>query len=227
MDLVICGSHRLFLDGLADALESASHTVSATCYRLDVLPTVLSTMDPDACLLAAGRADGFGLRAATAARRSTAGTPLVLLLTEPADAEVWSAFDRGLIDGIADTTTCLSELDAALRRTVAGPDDVAARPEPTQSRPQAVEQTLTSREIEVLQLLAAGMATAPIAQVLGVSAGTVRTYVANLLTKLMGHDRRKAVCRAGQPGLAERAAAPPRLSLVRRDLGRDDVAGAG
>jgi DNA-binding NarL/FixJ family response regulator len=167
MDLVICGSHRLFLDGLADALRSAGHTVSGTCYRLDWLPTVLSTMDPDACLLAVGRADGFGLRAATASRRSTSGTPLVLLLTEAADAEVWNAFDSGLIDGIADTTTCLSELDAALRRTVAGLD-VAARPEPTPSRPQPVEQTLTRRKMEVLQ-----------------------------------------------------------LSLVIRDLGRDDVAGAG
>jgi DNA-binding NarL/FixJ family response regulator len=227
MDLVICGSHRLFLDGLADALRSVGHTVSGTCYRLDWLPTVLSTMDPDACLLAAGRADGFGLRAATAARRSTPGTPLVLLLTEPADGEVWNAFDSGLIDGIADTTTCLSELDAALRRTVAGLDDVAARPAPTPSRPQAVEQTLTRREMEVLQLLATDMATAPIAQVLGVSANTVCTHVANLLTRLMMHERRNAACRAVQLGLADRAAALPRRSLVIRDLGRDDVAGAG
>jgi two-component system nitrate/nitrite response regulator NarL len=51
---------------------------------------------------------------------------------------------------------------------------------------------LTPRELEVLQLLAQGAASAEIARRLGVSPNTVRTHVQGILTKLQVHSRLEA-----------------------------------
>jgi len=52
---------------------------------------------------------------------------------------------------------------------------------------------LTPREIEVLQAMADGHSTARIADVLGISTGTVRSHVKSLLGKLGLHSRVEAV----------------------------------
>lgn len=66
---------------------------------------------------------------------------------------------------------------------------------------------LTPREIEVLQSMAYGNSTARIADVLGISTGTVRSHVKSLLGKLGLHSRVEAVSMIlrsnGQPGSAE------------------------
>ena len=52
---------------------------------------------------------------------------------------------------------------------------------------------LTPREIEVLQAITGGHSTARIADVLGISTGTVRSHVKSLLGKLGLHSRVEAV----------------------------------
>jgi DNA-binding NarL/FixJ family response regulator len=52
---------------------------------------------------------------------------------------------------------------------------------------------LTPREVEVLQAMAYGHTTARIADVLGISTGTVRSHVKSLLGKLGLHSRVEAV----------------------------------
>ena len=66
---------------------------------------------------------------------------------------------------------------------------------------------LTPREIEVLEAMADGHSTARIADVLGISTGTVRSHVKSLLGKLGLHSRVEAVSLIlrsnGHPGSAE------------------------
>ena len=59
---------------------------------------------------------------------------------------------------------------------------------------------LTDREAQVLRLIAEGLTNAEIASQLVVSAETVKTHVAHVLTKLGARDRTQAVIRAYQSG---------------------------
>jgi non-specific serine/threonine protein kinase len=60
---------------------------------------------------------------------------------------------------------------------------------------------LSPRELEVLQLLAAGHSNPAIAEALFVSRGTVRTHVSNILAKLDARSRTEAVAIAHRQGL--------------------------
>lgn len=62
-------------------------------------------------------------------------------------------------------------------------------------------EMLTPRELEVLRLLARGARNAEIAQSLGVSVGTARWHVGNVLAKLGERTRTRAVLQAQQLGL--------------------------
>jgi len=69
------------------------------------------------------------------------------------------------------------------------PDEVR-RPAPT---PRASQETLSQREIEVLRLLADGVATDDVARRLSISTRTVRTHIQHLMYKLQVHNRRDAI----------------------------------
>ena len=69
--------------------------------------------------------------------------------------------------------------------------------------PQVSHDGLTSREIEVLKLLATGLANKQIAQRLKISAKTVRNHASNLYQKLRISGRSEAVLYAVKSGLVE------------------------
>jgi DNA-binding NarL/FixJ family response regulator len=61
--------------------------------------------------------------------------------------------------------------------------------------------TLSSREIDVLRLIARGKANKEIADELGLSIPTIKTHIAHILTKLDASDRTRAVTTALERGL--------------------------
>lgn len=65
------------------------------------------------------------------------------------------------------------------------------------------DRTLTSRQREILQMLADGMQTEAVAQKLGLSTETVRTHTKRILAKLHADTRTQAVAIAIRNGLIE------------------------
>ncbi len=61
---------------------------------------------------------------------------------------------------------------------------------------------LTTREIEVLKLIAAGLSNTEIAAALVVSAATIKTHINHIFQKTGARDRAQAVRYAYQHGLA-------------------------
>jgi DNA-binding NarL/FixJ family response regulator len=100
-----------------------------------------------------------------------------------------------------------SALAAAIRAVAAGhillgPDIAAAllRPGPSDAAGSLAEPQLTSREREVLDLIARGRSNREIARALTVSEKTVKTHVSNVLMKLGVADRTQAALWAVRNG---------------------------
>jgi DNA-binding NarL/FixJ family response regulator len=88
---------------------------------------------------------------------------------------------------------------ALVRRLV---EDFVRRPPPG-AKPPAELDELTERELEVLKLIAEGLANAEIAARLFVSEATVRTHVTHIFRKLDLRDRVQAVVIAYETGLVQ------------------------
>ncbi|AOS61871.1 response regulator [Actinoalloteichus hymeniacidonis] len=111
---------------------------------------------------------------------------------------------RQLIDGIRTIARGESLLAPAVTRTLIGRFAERLRPNDT-AHPERdhVVRTLTRRELEVLEQLAAGLSNAEIAAQLVIAAETVKTYVSRILTKLDLRDRVQAVVLAYRIGLVQ------------------------
>src|SRR6185312_12076673 len=83
----------------------------------------------------------------------------------------------------------------------------ASTPQPAQALPLAapipLPDGLTTREAEVLALIASGLTNAQIAAQLYVTEATVKTHINHLFTKAGLHDRAQAVRYAYEHGLAQ------------------------
>ncbi len=129
--------------------------------------------------------------------------PIVALLKEASQAaEAWRAGARGLLLGNLDPDSLGAALTAASHGfAVIEPTLVSAlaQVEVTQSESQV--EALTPREMEVLQLLAAGLPNKTIASRLSITDHTVKFHVNAIMTKLGVQSRTEAVVRATKLGL--------------------------
>jgi DNA-binding NarL/FixJ family response regulator len=109
---------------------------------------------------------------------------------------------RSALEGSSPIVIGEFESIAAARRSGIPADAIVmgTRDEPDTEDPSAVE-TLTPREIEVLELVAEGLSNKVIATRLGISDQTVKFHVGSISGKLGAANRTDAVRRAVRRGL--------------------------
>jgi len=146
---------------------------------------------------------GWEAAAAAATDFQDLEIPLLLLLSGAEQAqEAWSAGARAMVTREASGEILEAAANAASRGLLILDPDLATSFLPSPLDPdQALEEVLTPREMEVLQLLAEGLTNKAIAEQLQISRHTVKFHVNAILGKLNAQSRTEAVVRATRSGL--------------------------
>lgn len=151
-----------------------------------------------------------------ATRRLAQGCPgarVIVLTTFEEDEEVFEALRAGAVgyllkacsaDKLCEAVRAAAKGTAVLEpsvaaRLMAGVNRLAARDGRKASQPLA--DPLSERELDVLRLLAAGRSNKEIGSELGITEGTVKNHMTNVLGKLGVLDRTQAALRAREMGL--------------------------
>ncbi len=127
---------------------------------------------------------------------------VALAANESAARSLWEAGVRAILLRTTPLPRLITALAAAAEGLIVVDDQLLglfARISPADA--PEIEEPLTAREMEVLQLLAQGLANKAIARTLAISEHTVKFHVNAILTKLGAQSRTDAVVRASRAGL--------------------------
>ena len=210
--LVIADDQALVRAGLRLILEAEDDLdVVAEAADGEEAIAVIAASRPDVVLMDVRmpRTDGI-----TATRRLLAeqpDAPPVLMLTTFEDDEVlWGAIESGAA-GFLLKDSPADDLVTAIRTTAAGGSWLDPRVTPRllarlRAAPRVdseVLERLTSRELEVLAMMARGHTNTEIADGLYVSERTVKSHVTSIFVKLEARDRAAAILLAYRSGLVD------------------------
>jgi DNA-binding NarL/FixJ family response regulator len=198
---VLCvDDHRLVRDGIALIISSQPDlAVVGFAATADEAVAQYARLKPDVTLMDLRLGVTSGLSAIQAIRRDDPLARIIVLTMYGGDEDIHQALAVGaatylLKDSLAD------ELIGTIREVHAGghplSPDVRARLEARAARP-----TLTSREVQVLRLVARGMRNKEVGAVLGISEETVPVHLKSIFIKLNVNDRMTAVTVAVRRGI--------------------------
>ena len=156
-------------------------------------------LNPDVTLMDLQMPDMSGLDAIIAIRSENPSARIIVLTTYSGDALAHRALKAGAQAYVLKSLV-RTEILKTIRLVHEGGKrvqaDVAA-----EIAKHTADATLTTREIEVLQLVASGHANKEISARLSINEETTKSHVKNILAKLGAHDRTHAVSLALKRGI--------------------------
>ena len=207
--LLVVDDHPAFRRGLelmlagVDDIEIAGE--AETGLRAVELAGELS---PDVILMDLRRPDLDGIEATRRITRGMASPGIVVLTMFEDDDSVFAAMRAGargyLLKGAEQEEIVRAIRAAAAGEAIFGPEiaqRVIAHFASGAGSTAAAFPSLTDRERDVLELVAAGKGNATIAHELMISLKTVRNHVSNVFTKLQVSDRPAAIVKARDAGI--------------------------
>jgi DNA-binding NarL/FixJ family response regulator len=204
--VLIVDDHPVFRDGLAGLLATLPEVeVTGTAGTAEEALAAITETAPDVVLMDINLPGASGVEATRRASQIAPGTAVLVVTMVDDDDTVFAALAAGA-RGYVLKGASADEITAALRTVAAGgavfgagvatrllahtPGRLSGPASP--SRPD----DLTTREREVLDLLAEGASNQQIARSLGISLKTVQNHVSRILDKLQAADRTQAALRA-------------------------------
>lgn len=216
--VLVVDDHRTIADLLRLALSAQDDLECvATAGSADEALALTAKLRPDAVIMDVRLGDDSDRDGISVIAELTVRQPELIAVVLTAHA------DRHLMERAAAAGACailakngsLDELVSTLR--ISRPGTLAVAPQllrtlvtpktPRRDGPASrATPTLTDREREVLTCLSRGMSTSAIADALGITSYTCRSYIKNVLGKLHAHSRHEAVSIAITEGLVDVAA---------------------
>lgn len=201
--VLIVDDHALYAAGVADALRAVPQlSVAGIAGNGIEAIALIKRLQPDCVVLDLQMAGANGMETFLEARRWSPATRFAIL-TGNARATVLRDLLAAGVHGVFLKTGPSDALCDGIRRiAVQGERLIAPEAQAILDAQQAAE-TLTAREIEVLQAIARGLSNAQIAGRLGVSAKTVDSHRTNLMRKMGVHSTAALLVRAMRDGLID------------------------
>jgi DNA-binding NarL/FixJ family response regulator len=200
--VVLVDDHPVVRAGLRALLTASGVEVVGEAATVDDALAVVQQSRPDVVLMDLQLVGGGDGVTATTAIAGLDDPPRVLILTTyDTDADILRAVEAGAAGYLlkdADPHVLLDAVVAAARgETVLAPQ-VATR---LMARVRKPALELSAREVEVVELVAAGCANREIARRLFVSEATVKSHLVHVFTKLGVASRTAAVAAARERGI--------------------------
>jgi DNA-binding NarL/FixJ family response regulator len=200
--LLLVDDHPVVRDGLRGMLESApDFEVVGEASDGPAGVRLATTLHPDVVLMDLRMPGGGGVDAIAALHEQGFTGRVLVLTTYDTDRDIMAALDAGATGYLlkdARRDDLFSAIRAAARGESVLSPAVATR---VVSRVRSRSKELSSREAEVLTLVARGRSNREIAKTLFVSEATVKTHLGHVYEKLGVRDRAAAVARAYDRGL--------------------------
>ena len=154
---------------------------------------------PDVTLMDLKMPDMGGVEAIRGIRAECPSAQIIVLSTYQGDEDIYRALEAGAVTYLLKDMIADKMMDV-IREVAGGGRPIL--PEVAQLLTSRIfKASLTSRELEVLQLIAVGRRNKEIAGELKISDETVQGHVKNILAKLGVHDRTEAVAVAVRRGI--------------------------
>ena len=203
INIIIIDDHPVVREGLADMLAGQpDFTVVAEGSNGQEAIGLDAAHTPDVMLMDLRMPVLDGVGAITAIREKRPSANILVLTTYDSDADIVRAVEAGAT-GYLLKATPREELFRAIRSAAKGQSvlapAVAARLMTRMRAP--AEETLSAREIEVLQLVSTGNTNRDIGKALHISTATVKTHLIHIFDKLGVKDRTAAVTVARERGI--------------------------
>jgi DNA-binding NarL/FixJ family response regulator len=194
--------HPLMHEGIAALINNQPdmHIVAEASNGYDAL-LKYREHQPDITLMDLRLPDKNGIDAMSEILKEFPGANVIILTMFGGDAEIKRALTAGA-RGYLLKTMPPKELVQVIRSVHAGkrhiPSDVAA-----ELAEHLGEETLTTREIEVLELISGGNRNRDIAEQLFIAEETVKVHIKHIMEKLGASDRTQAVAIAIRRGIIQ------------------------
>ncbi len=198
--VLIVDDHPMLIEGVAAVLnmqsdmivvgEAANGDEAIDCYE---------RLRPDITLMDLQMPVKNGVMAIEAIRKDHPAARIIVLTTFTGDAQAMHALRAGAAGYLLKSSLRRDLLDA-IRNVHEGrrhlQQDLATR-----IALHALEDTLSAREVEILQLIASGTANKQIARALNVSEEAIKAHIKSIFAKLDVNDRTHAVTMAAKRGI--------------------------
>lgn len=200
LTVLIVDDHFVVRSGLAASLEVEDDIeIIGEAKRGDEALAVYQRQRPGVVLMDLQLPGLSGVQATAALCAHDPQARILIYSTFAHDDEVQSALDAGAL-GYVQKSASRDELLAAVRQVAAGenylPPELAQR-----LKNLRLCAAITSREREVLELIANGHANKQIASLFEISEDTVKRHVSHILEKLGVNDRAQATAEAIRRGI--------------------------
>jgi two-component system, NarL family, response regulator len=198
--ILIVDDHPVVRAGLTSMLATQVQLeVIGTASSGDEAIEMLQQGNPDVILLDLRMPGMNGIDTLVAMKNLQSNVRVIILTSFETDEDIYRAVQAGA-RGYLLKDTSLREMVEAIRTAHAGkkyfPRSIASR-----LAERMMRTNLTTREIEILKMLAKGPTNKQIGHALGISDHTVRNHVNNILEKLEVSDRTEAATTAIQRGI--------------------------